>query len=529
MPGSIQVSVLEFIGLQSLIPSNQIYVKVSLGKREYRTLNKGDFSFPLTTLRENVIVTLQDSDGNEISHTGVETRLLIQKGTWDDMFPLDGGGHIHLKLRFVLTEEDRERIRVMRETALRKKHDELVSSGSRSVVKYDKGAVSAQKNPSPNETDRCKDTASSAHVKEVKKERSVVFSTEGSIGTTISTRQNPTKKVHGSVKNMISAFESSAHQDMRTKVRQQMTKSQSVNNLVVVPSSESKLQKVRSTESLSEKLGSTLSQHNGAGEIHMMEEKTVSEDLAKRTSTSYLLNQDTSSKVRPSMSKFQPSDSLVDVPSSEGSTLGSKTQKVRSIANEILVNEQKKDSEDLVRWETACERASFSGAIHDHHSDSSLAMKKHSGSPMVTRKSDSTTYRRGSLETLCDEVLGDDRRSTECSGAWIFPDQGRRLCVSTAGKQVLNVIGGFWSELESTLCPGNIISPVVESQIEHFVHGDTGIPPKENGDLGRESTTKEGSRDAETPRGPLGQVMRVAIMVGFTALVVFTRQRKPDR
>ncbi|CAI0628316.1 unnamed protein product [Linum tenue] len=467
MPGSIQVSVLEFIDLQSLIPSNQIYVKVSLGKREYRTLNKGDFSFPLTTLRENVIVTLQDSDGNEISHTeGVETRLLIQKGTWDDMFPLDGGGHIHLKLRFVLTEEDRERIRVMRETALRKKHDELVSSGSRSVVK--------------NETDRCKDTASSAHVKEVKKERSVVFSTEGSIGTTISTRQNPTKKVHGSVKNMISAFESSVHQDMRTKVRQQMTKSQSVNNLVVVPSSESKLQKVRSTESLSEKLGSTLSQHNGAGEIHMMEEKTVSEDLAKRTSTSYLLNQDTSSK----------------------------TQKVRSIANEILVNEEKKDSEDLVRWETACERASFSGAIHDHHSDSSLAMKKHSGS----------------LETLCDEVLGDDRRSTECSGAWIFPDQGRRLCVSTAGKQVLNVIGGFWSELESTLCPGNIISPVV-----HFVHGDTGIPPKENGDLGRESTTKEGSRDAETPRGPLRQVMRVAIMVGFTALVVFTRQRKPDR
>ncbi|CAI0628317.1 unnamed protein product, partial [Linum tenue] len=402
---------------------------VSLGKREYRTLNKGDFSFPLTTLRENVIVTLQDSDGNEISHTeGVETRLLIQKGTWDDMFPLDGGGHIHLKLRFVLTEEDRERIRVMRETALRKKHDELVSSGSRSVVKYDKGAVSAQKNPSPvkNETDRCKDTASSAHVKEVKKERSVVFSTEGSIGTTISTRQNPTKKVHGSVKNMISAFESSVHQDMRTKVRQQMTKSQSVNNLVVVPSSESKLQKVRSTESLSEKLGSTLSQHNGAGEIHMMEEKTVSEDLAKRTSTSYLLNQDTSSK----------------------------TQKVRSIANEILVNEEKKDSEDLVRWETACERASFSGAIHDHHSDSSLAMKKHSGS----------------LETLCDEVLGDDRRSTECSGAWIFPDQGRRLCVSTAGKQVLNVIGGFWSELESTLCPGNIISPVVETQIEVCVY-----------------------------------------------------------
>ncbi|KAI9192088.1 hypothetical protein LWI28_018176 [Acer negundo] len=119
MPGTIIVSVLEFKGIQSTPP--QISIKVSMGKREYQSWDKEDFSFPLTTLRDNLMITLHDAEGNEISHTGIETRLVVEKGLWDDKFYLEGGGHVHLKLQFVLSEEERNRIRVMRESALRKK------------------------------------------------------------------------------------------------------------------------------------------------------------------------------------------------------------------------------------------------------------------------------------------------------------------------------------------------------------------------------------------------------------------------
>ncbi|XP_022728938.1 uncharacterized protein LOC111284530 isoform X2 [Durio zibethinus] len=129
MPGTIQVSVLDFKGLHSSPPSSQISIKVSIGKREYQTWDKGEFSFPLTTLRDNLIIILQDAEGNEISHTGVETKLVVEKGVWDDIFSLEGGGHVHMKLQFVLCEEEHRRIRIMRESALKKKHEELCNSG----------------------------------------------------------------------------------------------------------------------------------------------------------------------------------------------------------------------------------------------------------------------------------------------------------------------------------------------------------------------------------------------------------------
>ncbi|XP_017983546.1 PREDICTED: uncharacterized protein LOC18588405 isoform X3 [Theobroma cacao] len=134
MPGTIQVTVLDFNGLDSSSTASKTSIKASMGKREYQTWDKGDFSFPLTTLRDNLIITLQDAEGNEISHTGVETRLVVEKGVWDDIFFLEGGGHVHMKLQFVLSEEERQRIRTLRESALKKKHDELCNSGHGSPI-----------------------------------------------------------------------------------------------------------------------------------------------------------------------------------------------------------------------------------------------------------------------------------------------------------------------------------------------------------------------------------------------------------
>ncbi|KAG4990678.1 hypothetical protein JHK87_024135 [Glycine soja] len=134
MPGTIMVSVLEFMDLPL---SSSTFIRASLGKIEYQVNDKGNLSFPLTSLRDDLIFQILDSEGNEISHTGsnkqmagVQIKLILEKGVLEDNFPL-GGGHLRLKLQFILSDEERDRIRSLRQSALKKKHDELLSSSRR--------------------------------------------------------------------------------------------------------------------------------------------------------------------------------------------------------------------------------------------------------------------------------------------------------------------------------------------------------------------------------------------------------------
>nr|XP_029119160.1 uncharacterized protein LOC105059534 isoform X2 [Elaeis guineensis] len=141
MPGTIQVSVLELMDLPPpLAPcqlednSSFVYLKVVMGKKEYQSVGGGDFSFPVTSLHENLILMLHDMEGNLISRTEFKTRSVVEKGISDDVFPLEGGGSVHMKLQFVLSEEERQRIREMRYSALKRKRMELLKGGCESHV-----------------------------------------------------------------------------------------------------------------------------------------------------------------------------------------------------------------------------------------------------------------------------------------------------------------------------------------------------------------------------------------------------------
>ncbi|KAK7329080.1 hypothetical protein VNO77_23226 [Canavalia gladiata] len=137
MPGTILVSVLEFMDLP-LSPST--FLSVCMGKIEYQISDKGSISFPLTSLRDDLIFKIQDAEGNEISRSGVQIRLILEKGVWEDIFPL-GDGHLHLKLQFILNDEERDRIRSLRQSALKKKHHELLGSSQRGEEKSDSSTV----------------------------------------------------------------------------------------------------------------------------------------------------------------------------------------------------------------------------------------------------------------------------------------------------------------------------------------------------------------------------------------------------
>ncbi|KAL8035890.1 hypothetical protein ABFX02_12G124500 [Erythranthe guttata] len=46
---------------------------------------------------------------------------VMEKGSWDEVFPINGGGNVHMKLQFILSDEERNRIRIVRESAVKKK------------------------------------------------------------------------------------------------------------------------------------------------------------------------------------------------------------------------------------------------------------------------------------------------------------------------------------------------------------------------------------------------------------------------
>ncbi|KAL1554973.1 hypothetical protein AAHA92_15467 [Salvia divinorum] len=76
---------------------------------------------PITRIRKNIVVALLDVWGNEIAHQDIGTMQIIEKGSWDEAFSIHGGGHVHEKLHFTLSEEDHNCIRVMREFAMKKR------------------------------------------------------------------------------------------------------------------------------------------------------------------------------------------------------------------------------------------------------------------------------------------------------------------------------------------------------------------------------------------------------------------------
>lgn len=619
MPGAIEVSVLDFMGLQSSSPPSQMSIKVSMGKREYETRDKGDFIFPLTTLRENLIVTLQDAKGNEISHTGVETRLVIEKGIWDDTFPLEGGGHVRMKVQFVLSEADRHRIRLMRELALKKKHDELLSSEPRcpeyatavdsrvassswpkhevsdsrkrvfqsevmatqisliatpptfsksgkSCLDNREGTNCVLKQTSPNDPDKHEGSPSIAPVsqgfganlneeshkslgkkrgtepppidiplKTIRSKEALYFgSSEPKVtasdkipvklkghGDSVLGKQNPVNKTPSNVRNMITAFESSLNQDVKPKETPPPIKS------------------------ASGRLEMEFSPKCFWSDEVRTEKNIPEQSLPGKDRSPYLIEdmQGASKNIREGEEHVGFVRAPTVATSSQGTGKSEEELSDASFRNKgsniVLKNKlQLMDKADIGKEKTSDvllralvgDKASNSGRMLNeylgkHPYCKLLAGKKNSGGTLLITKSGKETHSKDLERISIQEGSGDAHYSSECYGAWIFPYERRRLCITTAGTQILNLMGSFWDDTKAQ--PEKMSSSVAENMEELSVHGGTGIMSKEHEKTSqRQKKSKlRGSIDAETSGGPVGQVMRGVIMVGFATLVLLTRQK----
>uniref|UniRef100_A0A0D9ZW07 Uncharacterized protein n=1 Tax=Oryza glumipatula TaxID=40148 RepID=A0A0D9ZW07_9ORYZ len=129
-PARVAPGVSYFSAAQSPAATAPLFLQVVLGKREYNgSIGQGEFSFPVTSLRESMVMLLYNADRSLISQAELKMKAVVESGTMDVDFSLDNGGSIILRLQFLLSDEDRRRVQEMRNSAVKRKQQELLSDG----------------------------------------------------------------------------------------------------------------------------------------------------------------------------------------------------------------------------------------------------------------------------------------------------------------------------------------------------------------------------------------------------------------
>lgn len=152
-----------------------------------------------------------------------------------------------------------------------------------------------------------------------------------------------------------------------------------------------------------------------------------------------------------------------------------------------------------------------------------------SGKPVVEGRGKRISLTKNSPEINTREASKDnlDYFPNESSGAWIFPDDRRHLCITAEGDKIMKSLGGRIVEenhhkKKIPMVPENIGKDMIQCGTDAEVKNS-----EEKFNSSRNSCPESSADDAST--GPLGQVIKIAVVVGFGLLVLLTRQRQPRK
>ncbi|KAI4335306.1 hypothetical protein L6164_013966 [Bauhinia variegata] len=579
MPGTIMVSVMELMGLPL---SSSSSITVSMGKAVYEICQKGDFSFPLASLRNDLIILLQDVEGNEISRIGIEAKSIVEKGVWEDLFSL-GGGHLHLKLQFILNDEEREKIRMMRQSALKKKHDELLNSSSlrstesattcakiaalpsctidevsdlpkrhlqleaASVKEKDSpvekvlllGAEPDQKQLNPNIADQNKEMPSTASVSKAVHltqlqckdliKKPVIHSPsmddpQGGIGSKAillgrseqnvasiddliqpglentlgyPDKQNPSGKTPSNVRKMISAFESGLVQDRRSHIKP--------------PPENCQFSEIEIN-------AFTMYQHSKDDKAHNTE---VAGFLKGRTGDSSHAGelQHVPVYIRESREQF---NLLSHVSCKE-------TKQLEELSTITILNKQTDSTHKTDKEEEKYNIDLLSTSTFETFTVSGKMLEKYSGR---NHPFDIFSCQKNSQE-LCIQGASPHKLDSllfyfdESSGAWIFPDEGRKFCLQTGGKILMDLLE---SQVKWRISHQRSLEfSLLEVADKNAASIGTGTELSDHGKIQKIEESKSKNSDDNGDKisgGPVKKVIKAAIIVGFGILLLLTRQRK---
>ncbi|XP_012848073.1 PREDICTED: uncharacterized protein LOC105968027 isoform X3 [Erythranthe guttata] len=707
MPGTIQVTVLEFKGVSSSSKPSAKSLRVSMGKRQYQTWDKGDFSFPITKLREDLVVALLDAGGNEIARADIRTMQVMEKGSWDEVFPIDGGGNVHMKLQFILSDEERNRIRIVRESAVKKKlemkninlrlsetvnssgdsvdtsrkNEQTVSDSEKAIVAidvmstkveasqaglsltsalslsiYQKHGQSILEIAIPNATDTSQDAPSSPDKNEIEIESPQVHKEpvpdekieiespqvhkkpvpdekieiqplanirlnieEESASPSMwdkkilvpsklqdepvkkSENQGPVKRIPSNVRKMISAFENTQLQEVKSMKRVSSVPSQ-LNRFTVEGLLEDRESKtvinppVKSSRNLKNQFDGNLHQEPTAlsGKSEPLKELTSTvtiikskgndskiEDVlstASKESTMEELDRSPIDLTRQSTSETATTSefsvaevsengigketnskisTMVDIqvasipeyhkdcypaPSSDMPMLsaGGNDSNIDDLAKESsresAIEGLERSSVDLTRQSTSETATTSEGKPEEQFQESeacelSSELLNSSESSGEEEGSGSGRGRETSLKrsTMVNIQVASNPKpkspeyckeeeyySAETSGMWIFPDNTKRLCITTAGnKQDRKIVGGDQDE--------------AKTRHAKKISSESEVLEKNQKKIVDRTKSGCGSSPDDSSNGFLGQVIKVAVIFGFGLLVLLTRQKEPRK
>ncbi|KAJ1264382.1 hypothetical protein BS78_09G258900 [Paspalum vaginatum] len=125
MTGSIHISATEPPAITPL------FLQVAVGKREYSgNIEQDSLSFPVTSLRESMVLMLYNADMELISKSELKTKTIVESGAMDITITPDNAGKIILQVQFLLNDDDRKKIQEMRNSAMKRKQQELLGDTS---------------------------------------------------------------------------------------------------------------------------------------------------------------------------------------------------------------------------------------------------------------------------------------------------------------------------------------------------------------------------------------------------------------
>ncbi|XP_010451535.1 PREDICTED: uncharacterized protein LOC104733665 isoform X2 [Camelina sativa] len=483
MPGTIQVSVLGLIDdVQTSSPpgSSNTSIKVAMGKLEYRTSDSGDYIFPVTRLRENLIVSLLDVNGNGILHREIEARMIIESGFLEEKLSFNGYGNVQLKMQFVLTEEDRNRIRFLRQSALRKKHEELVNGSS---FTKSKSIASDLSSLSPMQT---RDIVAVTNPK-----KSLGLSPQSELE--INADREPVSP------NLI-MWKPEVNETVQPK-KEEKPKIQLSSSYV---SSSKKLLEIKKVESVL---------------LVKQEDKGLSipEKNPKRESMRRSMSETNLSNVRKMISNFE-----VKVTPQDTKIRTAKIQTGKESKEKIKAQPQQESAVTLEKPEER--KISFkdmekSMSKEDtERCDALVIVSRDERTVVIEEKSDSISKQRRKRISVVEVRDGEkkpnksvrfkDSQQENARGSrlWIFPDEAKADLLHKNREESTRENIGEWGISCRSIAKVN--SHNKWKNIERSKKHKT-----------------ENSADSESSHGPGGQVMRALIVAGFAVLVFLTRQR----
>ncbi|XP_059432605.1 uncharacterized protein LOC132165914 isoform X4 [Corylus avellana] len=506
MPGNILVSVLEFMGLPSSSPSSSISVKVSMGKIEFQTWDKGDFSFPLTTLRDNLIVALLDADGKEISHAGVETASIVEKGIWDDLFLLEGGGHVRMKLRFVLSEDERDRIRMMRASALKIKHDELLNRSIRSSRTSTMAAVSVEEVTSEgclisNPVIFCKSEESGTEsIKEIYPNQKQSTSNDADQYEEVSSA-NPVPQ--GVDVHRTEESQGELERNESKSLPAEFPTRSICSNEISLFLGGSGLDGASTSDSIPRNLEEDRA-HNPQKQSQLG--KTPSKVRNMISAFESGLAQDMRSSIKPPPTQSQSKELQ------QGPTF---TRKRGEKINSLGALDESKSSGDTGKVEELITKKFQIKGTNSNPRDKFNVVHKEVAREEEKSHQDLMRLSPSETPTVSGRMLDE------------YSDEARHFCVTTGGKKVMDLMGG--SSTKPNVQEGKLNLSMQEYMEEHGVDAGNAIEvDKDEKNCHKVRKLKpESLEDMDTSGsgGPLGQAIKIAIMVGFGILVLLTRQR----